>query len=340
VVAAGETSATFPVATLPVASPASVSITGSYGGVTRFASLTLTPVPGMLASLSIDPDTVLAGEGSVGTVTLSSAQGSDTVVALSSTDPTVASVQASVTIPSGQTSAAFTISTHPVTVGSFSWITASVGSEERGASINVDPGAPSTAPSISAVSVVPERLGGGGAATGTVTLSGPADGAIIELTSSHPDLVQVPSESIVAGGTSSTVFPVTTAGVAADTVVTITATARCCGATGMRQGVVTVTTDPPPPPDLVTITHARLRRCILTVEATSTSATAIVSVHTASGAFLLQLTNLGGGSYAGERAWRPPGTDVPVELVVSSNLGGADTVTVSDPQASRCRADL
>jgi hypothetical protein len=92
--------------------------------------------------------------------------------------------------------------------------------------------------------------------------------------------------------------------------------------------------------DLVTITDAHLRRCILTVEATSTSATAIVSVHTASGAFLLQLTNLGGGSYAGERAWRPPGTNVPVELVVSSHLGGADTVTVSDPQASRCRADL
>jgi hypothetical protein len=145
---------------------------------------------------------------------------------------------------------------------------------------------------------------------------------------------------VVAAGSASIAFPVTTAAVVSDTPVTITATARCCGATGTRQGVVTISTDPPPPPDVLTITHARLRRCILTVEATSTSADAIVSVHTASGAFLLRLANLGDGRYAGERAWRPPGTNVPVTLVVSSNLGGSDTVTVSDPQASRCRADL
>jgi hypothetical protein len=340
-VAAGETSASFPVTTFPVTSPASVSVTGSFGGVTRFASLTLTPASGVLAALAIDPDTVVGGAAAVGTVTLTGAPGTDTVVALASTTPTVATVPATVTVPAGQTSGTFPIATHPVSEGSFSWISATLGSYERGASINVNPGAPSTAPSISAVGVVPDRLGGGGTATGTVTLSRPAaDGAIIELASSHPRLVDVPATAIVAAGASGTAFPLTTSAVAADTVVNVTATARCCGATGQRQGVVTVTTAPPPPPDVVTITHARLRRCILTVEATSTSADAIVTVHTAAGALLLRLTNLGGGRYAGERAWRPPGTNVPVELVVSSNLGGADTVSVSDPQASRCRADL
>jgi trimeric autotransporter adhesin len=341
-VPSGATTASFTVSTQTNHGPAtSVPISAVYEGVTRSASLTVDRTPEVLSSVSISPSTVTGGETSQGTVALSSAQTSDTSVALASTDTSVASVPISVTVPAGQTSATFTIVTHPVSgTGTFSWITATFGGVERGASINVNPGAPPSAPAITSVTFAPADVGGGGAATGTVALSGSPDGAVIELTSSHPALVQVPSEAVVSPGTSSVHFPVTTTAVSSDTEVTITATARCCGATGTRTGTLTVTTDPPPPADDVQITRARLRRCILEVEATSTDPNAIVSVHTASGAFLMRLNNLGGGRYGGERAWRPPGTNVDVTLVVSSNFGGSDTTVVSDPQASRCRADL
>lgn len=345
-ISAGQTSATFTVTTQTVAASHAVTISATYGGATRTAALTVAPSwqsGGILAALTISPDTVTGGESSQGTATLTGSVATDTLVTLSSTDTTVATVPPSVTVPAGASSAIFTITTQPVSgTGTFSWISGAAGGQTWGASINVNPGAPASAPTVEAVTFAPSTVGGGGASTGTVTLSGAAtDGAIIALSSSHPDLVQVPAEVVVPANAASRAFSVTTQVVPANVEVTITATANCCGATGTRAGTITVTTAPPPTPDTVRITKVQWKRCIFTIEATSTNPNAILTVHlTSSGSEILRLSHLGGGNYAGERVWRAPGTNVPVDITLKSTFGGSDAATVSDPEAGRCKADL
>ena len=68
---------------------------------------------------------------------------------------------------------------------------------------------------------------------------------------------------------------------------------------------------------MVRITSGSWRRCILSVHATSTNPNAILTlVSTATGSEFFRLDNLGNGNYSGTRAWRPPGTNVPVSLTV------------------------
>ena len=86
---------------------------GQYGVITRTATLTVNPPS--LSSLSLSPSSVQGGSPSTGTVTLTGpAPSGGAVVSLSSSNTSVASVPANVTVPSGATSATFTISTHTV----------------------------------------------------------------------------------------------------------------------------------------------------------------------------------------------------------------------------------
>ena len=87
------------------------------------ANFVLQPPP---SSVSANPATVAGGTGSTGTVVLSGpAPGAGAVVALSSSNTTVASVPASVTVPSGATSATFAVTTSsvasdtPITLSAF-----------------------------------------------------------------------------------------------------------------------------------------------------------------------------------------------------------------------------
>ncbi len=112
-VPAGSTTATFTVATSPVASPSPGTVTASYGGLSRQAGLTVNPAS--LASLSLNPASVTAGSASTATVALNGeAAGAGAVISLSSSNKTAATTPASVTIPSGSSSATFTVSTKVV----------------------------------------------------------------------------------------------------------------------------------------------------------------------------------------------------------------------------------
>jgi hypothetical protein len=330
-VPAGQTAASFTINTGTVSVGTGVFIRGTYGGVLRSARLIVdrpAAAGGQLSSLTIEPDIVVGGNPAQGTVTLGGAVDGDTEVTLSSTDTSVATVPPSVTVPAGQTSATFTITTLPNNTGEgqFSWISGQAGGVERGASITTT-GAPS-GPTIASVEIVPATLGGGGPATGFVTFSSPpTDGGQVSLTSSHPDVVQVPSSATWSWSEGVRAFPVTTSPVASNTQVTITATA-CCGAGGEATGTVTVTTGPPPPPDNVGITRARFRDGILEVRATSTSTTALLTVfiqgsQTGSDIAIMGLRHIGDGRYEGERPWTQ--APVPDEVEVRSNLGGSAT---------------
>lgn len=85
---------------------------------------------------------------------------------------------------------------------------------------------PPTTASLSAVSVSPSSVAGGGAVQGTVTLTSaaPSGGALVSLSSANASVAGVPASVTVAAGASSANFAINTSTVTANTSVGITAT--------------------------------------------------------------------------------------------------------------------
>jgi hypothetical protein len=144
-VTAGASSATFSVNTSAVSANTGVGITATYGGVSRTATLTVTPVAPppsavTLSSLALSPATVTGGGSSQGTVVLTGAAPSGgVVVALSSSNTAVATVPASVSVVAGATSATFTVTTQTVAASAAVTISASQGGVTRTATLTVNP---------------------------------------------------------------------------------------------------------------------------------------------------------------------------------------------------------
>ncbi len=112
-VAAGATTATFPISTTTASSPIAVAISATYG-TTATATLTVSPLA--LNAVSLNPSSLVGGSTSQGTVLMNGpVSGSGAVVTLSSADTTVASVPSSVTVPAGADRATFVVSTGFVT---------------------------------------------------------------------------------------------------------------------------------------------------------------------------------------------------------------------------------
>ncbi|HEY6194080.1 MAG TPA: hypothetical protein VI504_03480 [Candidatus Eisenbacteria bacterium] len=330
-VPAGASTATFTITGKTVSVATSVSINGSAGGVSQFAFITVnTPAPTgrQVTLLTINPTTVVGGQTAQGMVTLASAVGPDTPVTLTTTNAAVAAVPASVIVPAGLASATFAITTSPTTFANFAEIAAAAGGTSSATTITTVP--PPTGPSIVSVVFFPASLGGTGPATGRVTLSGSAtQGALVNLTSASPAVVQMPAQVVVSANTSRVDFPVTTSRVAANTPVTVNAVA-CCGGLGSGAGTITVTTAAPPPPDVVGIDLAEFipggRGGTLHVRARSTSTTAILTVfRDGSTVPTFVLSNLGGGRYEGSFSFSGL---KPNFVTVTSNLGGSATSAV------------
>ncbi|WP_203909476.1 hypothetical protein [Rhizocola hellebori] len=292
--------------------------------VSTLAAVFLAPAgaqaQGIISALSVSPSQVRDGASALGTVTLIPLDATPTTVLLFSSDPGVASVPPSVVAPAGQGTVTFTITTNAAAPPTIVQITAAIQNVPRQANLSVNAATP-PGPSLSAVSVTPSTLTGGSAATGTVTFTGATNGAVVQLSSSNPALVGVPSETVVNGGASTGAFPVTTAAVAANTTVSITASWFAI----TRTTTITLTPGAPAPADRVAITKARWKRGLLTIEATSTNPNAILSVFTQSGGFMFTLTNNGGGRYSDQRGW----VTNPQVITVRSNFGGSATATLT-----------
>jgi hypothetical protein len=282
---------------------------------------TIASAQGILTSLRLSATTVRDGGTVTGTVTLSPDPAEASTVLLFSSDPTVAAVPASVVAPAGESTVTFTISTNAAAPGTIVQIRAAIGFLIQSANLSVNP-APPPGPSLAAVSATPSTLTGGSAATGTVTFTGATDGAIVQLESGDPSLVQVPAQALVAGNAAAGTFAVATSAVATTTTVTITA--DWFGIT--RSTTLTLTPGAPAPADQVAVTKARWKARLLTIEATSTNPNAILSVFGQSGGFMFNLTNQGGGRYSDQRGW----LDNPLLITVRSNLGGSATARVAN----------
>jgi len=226
---AGATSATFTVSTSSVALSTAVTISASYGGVSKAASLTVTaapPPPPTLAALTLNPASVVGGaQSSTGTVTLSGpAPAGGATVALSSSNTAAVRVPTSVAVAAGATSATFTVSTSAVAASTTVTVSASYGAISRSASLTVAP-VPPPPPTLSSLTLNPTSvIGGLQSSTGTVTLSAPAPagGATVVL-SSNNGAARVPSSVFIPAGATSGNFTVNTSIILFSTSATISA---------------------------------------------------------------------------------------------------------------------
>ena len=138
-VGAGTTSATFPISTTAVSVKTTVPIHATYNGGTVAGGLVVKPP--VLASLALHPATVIGGITTTNnTVRLNGAAPvGGIVVGLSSNNASVAAAPATVTVPEGDTSATFSITTTAVTSSTSVTITATYGGVTKTADLTVRP---------------------------------------------------------------------------------------------------------------------------------------------------------------------------------------------------------
>ena len=217
----GSTHALFGISVLPVSQPTPVTVTETAGGVSKQATITL--LPPNVAALTLRSNTVAGGQAATMSILLDGpAPPPGTPVAMSSSNPGVAPVPASVTVPVGATTMDISIATsavaQPTTVSILAHSTNVV---TRSASLSV---APRT---LASIVLSASSIAGGDATTGHLTLTGPATppGMPIQLSSSNPSLVSVPSSLIIPGDSTAKAFQVSSGAVTQATSVNITATA-------------------------------------------------------------------------------------------------------------------
>lgn len=214
--AAGATKNTFPVTTLEVTAPVTVTVTASLNGSSQTAQMTVNPIG--VASLNLNPNDRRGGGQSTGTVTLQApAAIGDVVVTLSSNNP-AATVPASVTIPAGQTTGTFTIDTSQVTVVTKVTIAANANGVGQSASLTLRPFG------YKSLKFAPNPVAGSLSAKGTLILlyAAPPGGLTVTL-SSNSTSATVPATISVKSGATSATFSVATKAVTAITTATITA---------------------------------------------------------------------------------------------------------------------
>ena len=202
-VLAGQSSANFTISTLTYPSNVKATITAGERSVSEQATLWI-DAPAV-ASVSLNPATVVGGAPTTGTVTLTSpALSGGTTVALASSS-SVAQVASSVTVPAGQTTATFQVTTTPYTASVKATIWATADSVRQGAVLSI------SAASLSSLTLNPSSVIGGSSTTGTATLSGPAPtGGVVVYLSSSSQYATVPLSVAIPAGQTSATFPVGT----------------------------------------------------------------------------------------------------------------------------------
>ena len=210
----------FPITAAKILTTKTVTITATYKGTKKTATLTVNPDPNAAKSVTLSPASIVGGQSSTANrVYLYGDATADTSVTLTSSNTAVA-VPKSTTVSSGSSSHVFTIDTSAVTTTQTVTITATADGVSQSATLTVTP-PPVAVKSIalSKSSTIAEQ-----SVTGTVTLSNPAPsgGATVSLSSST-SAATVPSSVTVAAGATTATFTVTTSNVSSNTTATITA---------------------------------------------------------------------------------------------------------------------
>lgn len=218
VIAANQTTSTFPIQTAGVASITSVKVTATYGGVVK--STTLRLVPAVLKSVALKSYNVVGGNAVSGTVLLSGkAPTGGGIVDLTSGNAAVTFSDSSVNVASQASSATFTAITHPVLSSTNVAISGNYNGRTLSNTLMVQP---TNLASLRA----PAYAQGGNAITVSVLLDGQAQsgGLKVKLVSSEPYLATVPATVTIPYGGSRYSLNVATKPVYQNTPVTFSAT--------------------------------------------------------------------------------------------------------------------
>ena len=316
-----------PITTQPPAANTNVTITATDGRYS-FSVVLMVLAPGpspVLAGVSVSPSSVVGGNSATGTVTLSAAQSSITVVALSTPAPsTVASIPTSVSVPAGQTSANFTITTaaRTETDGTFNMnVFADFAGTGRQALLLITASAPPAA-TVSSVTLNPSSVVGGNTSTGTVTLSAaaPSGGAAVTLSSSNEvqAILSVNPLIVPAGATSATFTVGTRSTITATTTATISAAFN--GTT--RSATLTVSPPPPPPAGVV-------------LSSFTVSPGSVTGGTSATGTVTLSAAAPAGGVLVSLGSQLPGSASVPTSVTVAAGATSASfTVTTFNVSAT------
>lgn len=327
VIPAGQSSASFPINTQQTGLTTAVTLTGTYGGASKSATLTVSAPsqPVAISAVTLTPQTVVGGSTQGVRVQVTLAQPAPperATISLSSNAPNVVRLPPSLQIDTGFTSGFADFTTAPVSTPTQVTITATYGGSTQSAVLNVTPPPPSSGPTLTAVSVSPSAVNGGDSAQGTITLSAPAQAATVVSLASSSAVAIVPASATVPAGASSASFNVATTSVTSTVSATISATQN-----GTTRGALLTINPAPAPADTVAIQRAEYdtAKRMLRVEATSTRTTATLQVFvTSSGQLLGTLTNNGGGKYSAELS----AATNPQSITVRSSLGGSATKAV------------
>ena len=219
----------FPVTIGAVTATTAVTITASFGGNSQSIRLNVSPPQAgpVLAAFTVNPTSVAGLTTATATVTLSApapAGGAAVFVTHDSLAIDQDLLGINVIVPAGATSATFTVGTYGVSATMVASIIATYGGVTQTGVLTVTP---TTAPTLSTLSLNPASVTGGSSSTGTVTLTAPAPagGLVVTLASNNTAAATVPASVTVAAGATSATFTVTTSTVTAATAVAISATA-------------------------------------------------------------------------------------------------------------------
>ncbi|HEV7889265.1 MAG TPA: VCBS repeat-containing protein [Pyrinomonadaceae bacterium] len=325
---AGQSSATFLIQTQQTGLTTPVTITGTYGGVSRTATLTVEPPsnPASLISATLTPSTVVGGSAQGVRLQVNLSQGAPpegATVTLSSDNPSVAKLPASLLIQSGGTLGFADFTTAAVSTPTQVTIRATYGGSTQSAVLSITPPAAPQGPTLSTLTLNPTAVTGGASAQGTVTLSGPAQAATVVNLSSGSTLASVPASVTVAAGSTSATFNITTRSVASATAVTVSATSG-----GLTRTAMLTINPAATNADTVAVQKAEYDsgKRTLKVEATSSNAGATLQVFvTSTGQLLGALLSNGGGKFSGQLS----AATNPQNITVRSSLGGSATRAVA-----------
>jgi len=215
-VASGQSSATFTANSGTVNSSQSATVTATLNGQSQQATISLAGAA-QLSSLTCSSATVNAPGTSICTASLTAAASSATIVTLASNNASV-TVPGSVNIASGLSSATFTANVAAVTSDQSALLTATLNGGSQTFTLNA--AAPAQ---LSTLACAPSTLGSNATSTCTVTLNKAALNATTVSLASNNGLLTVPANVTVALGQISATFAATSGTVSISQNATVTA---------------------------------------------------------------------------------------------------------------------
>lgn len=210
----GSTSGVFLITAGIVSAPTTVTVSATYSGTSKSATLTIEPAS--LMSVTVNPSTVTGGTSASGVVQLNGVAGSGGLKVNLSSDLSEVTVPKSVAVASGQGSATFIAKTAAVAKQQVAKITATAGATSDSTTLTLKPPVPAS------LTVSPSMVAGPSPSMGAVTLTGPApSGGVVITLSSTSSAAKPPISLRVGAGATHASFVVATSVVPAATTATV-----------------------------------------------------------------------------------------------------------------------